>query len=148
MLSFKKSIQQMTGYNDFFSSIIDFIKLTCVPIHNILKNVKGLSNILVFSWDCIIKFIMKEFALLFHVSSPTTFFTAYDASNRLIKEFESLLDSDDDISYFHGSVTLKEYLKKWPLSVYFQLMYHLINLAIMIYVLNLKKCLILPTKPI
>jgi hypothetical protein len=121
LIEYKSQIQQMSGHGDIFEKIIDFLEKECLQIHHVAQKIKGFPNFMIHSWNYIAQVLMKEFQMLFHVSTPASFYAAYVSSCAFVTKFERLLDEEVDL--YRSSTLHKDYSKKWQLSVYFQLMY-------------------------
>jgi hypothetical protein len=121
LILYKSQIQQMSGHGDIFDKILHFLEIQCLSIHQITLKIKGFPNFLIYSWNYVAQVLMKEFQMLFHVSTPSQFYAAYISSCDFLTKFEGMLE--DDIQVYRSSALHKDYSRKWQLSVYFQLMY-------------------------
>jgi conserved oligomeric Golgi complex subunit 2 len=120
LIQYKQQIQQLSGHGNLYDQLFIFFSESCQPLHAVGCKVKGFPSLLIHGWSFITQCLMKEFQLLFHVATPSTFFEAYQSSCKFLVSFEQLLH--DDIGSFRKHSAYTEYSKKWQLSVYFQLM--------------------------
>jgi hypothetical protein len=108
-----------------FDTIVEFLRLKCLPIHKITAPIiKGkANNFLIDSWKKIIEFLFADYQLLFHVSSPPKFHSIFNKSLNMIANFEAMCDVSD-IDVFRNSDIYRDYSKRWQLGVYFQLLHN------------------------
>ncbi|CAB4405568.1 unnamed protein product [Rhizophagus irregularis] len=107
-----------------YTKILQFINNDCNILLEITRKVlKGTSfEILVNSiWTEVVDAVNKRISFIFNLGNPNMFHKNYSISMNFVSSIENICYSKKSLLYLRNHSTYMEFMKRWQLSVYFQL---------------------------